>query len=334
MHNRSFRRPYISLVLPFILAACAGGGHVAIPETIVPIPTLSALDINSSEVVGKTPDVKIQTFNAGTGKAGKLESWRLKERNFFNDLVDKDNIVYQAPDGKLYKFNTYTDPILPDSFHPNQALKNKQDTQQTDNGGKLFACCVNFGTGFAASKVGDDLRYGAWISKDGKADLFVGGILADPTQMQGASANNGQATGKATYEIWALRVKNGEVVSSSYDFNSKENPIRSRVTVNFNTGKLGGKIIGNSDFGADIDFKDVNVKGNRFSGSAESDGKAGQVDGGFFGKAGYYSPAGDKIGGKITFDADRNLDSVFGGSINAGYNRNANDKSQDLTPLH
>lgn len=333
MTKPSFRRPYLSLMLPIMLAACAGGGSVQIPKTIVPIPTLPALNPADPNVVGQTPGVETNTFNAGSGQSGNIVSWQIKEKNIFNDIVTREKLAYQSPDGKVYMFSTYTDPILPDSFHPDKSLKNKQDTQPTDNGGKLFVCCNNQQKQFYASKVGDYLRYGVWIDKNGNADLFAGGVMADPAQMQGASDNAGMAKGKATYEVWALRAKNGEVVSSSYNFNDKANPIQSEVTVNFNTGKLGGRIIGNSDFGADIEFQDVNVKGNRFSGSALSDGKIGQVDGGFFGKPAYRTPAGQEIGGKITFDANRSLDSVFGGAISDRSKWNANDTSTDLTPL-
>ena len=69
-------------------------------------------------------------------------------------------------------------------------------------------------------------------------DLFAGGILANTADMQkrnGATA----PTGKATYEVWAFRVKDGSVVASSY--NTDTNPakrVNSLLTVNFNTGKL------------------------------------------------------------------------------------------------
>ncbi|MCF7520628.1 transferrin-binding protein-like solute binding protein [Neisseria sp. ZJ106] len=333
MTHLFFRRPYFSLCLSAILTACAGGGTVEIPQSIVPIPTLSALDPGHPDIAGQTPDIKLQTFNTGTGQPGKIESWQVKEDGLFGPSL-KNKLAYRTPDGNVYLFSTYTDPIVPNSFHPDQSLKTRHDAQPTDNGGKLFVCCGNSSqsSNFKATQIGDYLRYGTWIDKNGTADLFVGGMLADPAQMQGASDNDGHAKGKATYEVWALRTKNGETVSSSYDNSNREHPIKSEITVNFNTGKLGGKIIGNPDFGADIDFQDVNVTGNRFHGSALSDGKEGQVEGGFFGKSSWYSPAGQEIGGKVTFAPDHRLDSVFGGAIE-GRRWNTEDTSTDLTPL-
>ena len=157
--------------------------------------------------------------------------------------------------------------------------------------------------------------------------------LADTADMQkrgGATA----PTGKATYEVWAFRVKNGSVVASSY--NTDSNPARrvnSLLTVNFNTGKVGGTIKGNADFGADIDFNDVTVNGNTFSGTASSGGVSGQVNGGFYGKSGWYNPAGTEIGGKVTFSGNRSLDSVFGGSA-TDPRRDPNSTATDLTPVN
>ncbi|MDO1508784.1 MULTISPECIES: Slam-dependent surface lipoprotein [unclassified Neisseria] len=329
------RRPYISLVLPVVLAACAGGGHVGIPNTVVPVPTLSALNPQDPNVIGPTEGLKMETFNANSETSGKVVSWKIKEKNIFGELMPQDRLAYQTPDGKVYVFNTYTNPILPDSFHPDKNLRTKHDMQVTDNGGKLFACCENGQIQYPATRV-DAVRYGAWIDKNGKADLFVGGILADATKMQGAKEENKfSPTGKATYEVWALRVKNGGVVSSSYRPNNfpKKDGVQSLLTVNFNTGKLGGTIIGNSDFGADIRFEDVSVQGNHFSGSASSGGVAGKVEGAFYGTGGYRRPHGDQIGGKIVFDKDRSLNSVFGGATNNSMRR-PDDTSKDLNPVN
>lgn len=335
MDKWSLRRSYISFVLPVVLAACAGGGNVSIPSTVVPVPTLSALNPQDPNVIGPTPNLEIETFNANSETSGKVVSWQIKEKNIFGELVARDKFAYQTPDGKVYVFNTYTNPILPDSFHPDKNLRTKHDMQATDDGGKLFACCEN-GQRQYTGTTGNAVRYGAWIDKNGKADLFVGGILADATKMQGATEENKfRPKGKATYEVWALRVKNGGVVSSSYRPNTFPNKdgVQSLLTVNFNTGKLGGTIVGNSDFGADIRFDDVSVQGNRFSGSASSNGVAGKVEGAFYGRGGYRTPHGDQIGGKVVFDKDRSLNSVFGGATSNSMSR-PNDTSRDLTPIN
>ena len=96
---------------------------------------------------------------------------------------------------------------------------------------------------------------------------------------------------------------------------------------------MGGTIKGNADFGADIDFNDVTVNGNTFSGTASSGGVSGQVNGGFYGKSGWYNPAGTEIGGKVTFSGNRSLDSVFGGSA-TDPRRDPNSTATDLTPVN
>lgn len=143
------------------------------------------------------------------------------------------------------------------------------------------------------------------------------------------------AKGKTTYEVWAVRVRNGNFVTSTYEpknpYKSSEKtaPKLSLLTANFNTNKLGGTILGNADYGPDVVMKDVGINGVDFSGTAESDGKNGKVEGKFFGQF-----DGDKtevnIGGKVTFDADKSLDTVFGGVKNDD-DRNTTDTS--LTPV-
>lgn len=331
--NAGCRARAAALALPIFLAACAGGSAVSIPDTVVPVPTLSAFNPTAPEVVEKLPDATL-SFNTASQKSG-IEYWKVNVTSN-NWTYAADKLVYQAPDGKRYLFGTYTNPLIPGYADLDKNLKTSHDTQPTDNGGKLFACCDKGSRSYAPTK-SSTMAYGIWFDASGKPDLFVGGVAADPQKMQGASdQNNYQATGKATYEVWALRAKNGAVVSSAHKPNSswrEKDGIKSLVTVNFNTGKLGGKIIGNADFGADIDFAEVNVEGNRFSGSAVSDGQNGRVEGGFFGKSGYYSPSGHEIGGTIVFDGNRKLDSVFGGSVDSRSNWNKTDESQDLTPL-
>lgn len=327
------RRLVPALALPLLLTACAGGSGVGIPDTVVPVPTLSAFNPTAPEVVEKLPN-EIFSFNIGEKKSG-LQYWKINTtRNGFTSASDR--LVYQAPDGKLYNFGTFTNPLIPGYADPEKNLKTVHDTQPTDNGGKLFVCCDNGSRSYVPTK-SSDIAYGIWFDASGKPDLFVGGVAADLKTMQGATADNEyKAKGKATYEVWALRAKNGTVVASTYKPNTswrQKDGIKSLVTVNFNTGKLGGKIIGNDDFGADIDFTEVSVNGNRFSGSAVSDGQNGRVEGGFFGKKGYYSPSGQAIGGTIVFEGNRKLDSVFGGAVDGNSNWSKTDESQDLTPL-
>lgn len=312
----------LSICIAALLSACAGGSAVPIPDSPVPVPLLKATP--ESSIVGP-PKAAIQSMNTGSGK---LEAAQAEVQGLFGTYV-ADSFFYRAADGKLYQFNRFTNPlILSGSFTPDTRTPTRQQGQPTDNGGKLLVCCDGLS---ATIKPGYTraMRYGAWIGADGKTDLFVGGVPADPAHMLGAANSpNRQATGKATYEVLAMRVKGSDVVLSSHDNNSPT--LRSRLTVNFNTRQVGGKILGNADFGADIDFTDVRVNGNTFSGSAQSGGEQGKVEGGFYGSKGYYTPSGSEIGGKIVFDGNRSLDSVFGGST---HRSNAKDTSADLTPL-
>ena len=143
------------------------------------------------------------------------------------------------------------------------------------------------------------------------------------------------AKGKTTYEVWAVRVRNGNFVTSTYEpknpYKSSEKtaPKLSLLTANFNTNKLGGTILGNADYGPDVVMKDVGINGVDFSGTAESDGKNGTVEGKFFGQ--FNADQSEvSIGGKVTFDADKSLDTVFGG-VKKDDDRNTTDTS--LTPV-
>ncbi|QMT41033.1 Slam-dependent surface lipoprotein [Neisseria shayeganii] len=306
-----------------LLAACAGGSSVPIPDGPVQIPQLKTSP--ESTIIGpaKAP---IQAMHTG---AGKLEAGQVQITYSWGYTTTEDRFFYRSSDGKLYQFGRMSNPLLlSGSFAPDTNTPTRQKGQPTDNGGQLLVCCDGVS---ATIKPGYTraMRYGAWIGADGKTDLFVGGVPADPAHMLGVQdSQNQQATGKATYEVLAMRVKGSDVVLSSHDNNSPT--LRSRLTVNFNTQQMGGKILGNNDFGADIDFTDVRVNGNTFSGSATSGGEAGKVEGGFYGSKGYYTPSGTEIGGKITFDGNRSLDSVFGGS---SYRSDAKDGSTDLVPL-
>ncbi|MDO4694419.1 MAG: Slam-dependent surface lipoprotein [Eikenella sp.] len=320
MKFSTFSFPILAATL---LAACAGGSSVPIPDHPIALPQLKASP--ESAIVGP-PKAPIQAMHTG---AGKLETGQVQITYSWGYTTTEDRFFYRSADGKLYQFNRFTNPlILSGSFAPDTNTPTRQKGQPTDNGGRLLVCCDGMS---ATIKPGytREMRYGAWIGADGKTDLFVGGVPADPAHMLGAqNAADKQATGKATYEVMAMRIKGNDVVLSSHDNNSPT--LRSRLTVNFNTRQMGGKILGNRDFGADIDFTDVRVNGNTFSGSAVSGGEAGKVEGGFYGSKGYFSPAGNEIGGKIVFDGNRSLDSVFGGST---HRSNAGDTSTDLTPL-
>ncbi|MBH5329563.1 hypothetical protein H9Q10_07775 [Eikenella sp. S3360] len=326
--NLTMKRLILSLSVAVALAGCAGNGGVTIPSGTAPVPPLMPADqskILGPASTGETPTV----FQTGNGQL-RYVSW---DRILFGSSFPVDKFIYRAPNGTEYAFDGFTDPPkFSGRFVPDKNQPTKFEPQATPDGHKLLVCCETANAYFPAGYL-QSVRYGAWIGADGQTDLFAGGILANVADMQkrdGATV----PTGKASYEVWAFRVKNGSVVASSYNTDTDPSRrVRSLLTVNFNTGKVGGTIKGNADFGPDITFGEVNVQNNTFSGTVSSGGESGQVNGGFFGKSGYSGPAGTEIGGKVTFGNKPELDSVFGGAA-PDNNRDRNTTSTDLTPIN
>lgn len=321
----------ISAVTSLILTACAGGG-ASEPKVPVSIPTAQPI----ANVKLSDESSAIKTINTLSGKGGSLHEAELEVKTSWGSYTDK-KYIYQTPSGNYYNISSYSDPIVPSYSSPSYVVRTRHEGQPLSEGGKLFVCCSSSGqfTDAPATKQ-DHLKFGAWISSDGTADLFVGGKpvgTAKPSYY--TPSDSTVAKGKTTYEVWAVRVRNGNFVTSTYEpknpYKSSEKtaPKLSLLTANFNTNKLGGTILGNADYGPDVVMKDVDINGVDFSGTAESDGKNGKVEGKFFGQFG-----GDRtevsIGGKVTFDADKSLDTVFGGVKNDD-DRNTTDTS--LTPV-
>ena len=321
----------ISAATSLILTACAGGG-VSEPKVPVSIPTAQPI----ANIKLSDESSAIKTINTLSGKGGSLHEAELEVKTSWGSYTDKQ-YVYQTPSGNYYNISSYSDPIVPSYSSPSYVVRTRHEGQLLSEGGKLFVCCSSSGqfTDAPATKQ-DHLKFGAWISSDGTADLFVGGKpvgTAKPSYY--TPSDSTVAKGKTTYEVWAVRVRNGNFVTSTYEpknpYKSSEKtaPKLSLLTANFNTNKLGGTILGNADYGPDVVMKDVGINGVDFSGTAESDGKNGKVEGKFFGQF-----DGDKtevnIGGKVTFDADKSLDTVFGGVKNDD-DRNTTDTS--LTPV-
>lgn len=300
--------------LPMILAACSGSS-IAEPEVFVSLPTAEA--VNESRV--QTKDSSKATVSTHGGEV----------------LSAGSRMVYKTPDGKFYEMGESNTMIRPVYTSPSKTFGTKQFMQNTDNGGKLFACCTSATIDTPAAYLRESY-YGAWLSPTGAVSVFSGGTVSDIAHIQGGS----NAKGKATYDVMGIRVKNGEVVNSSYtprDTVRTDSPTTiSRLTVNFNTGKLGGEIIGNGDFGDAIVMQDVSVNGNGFSGTAVSGSATGAVQGAFYGSKNDWSRsnprdkyAGNEIGGIVNF-GNANLDAAFGGSRTA---IDTQSTSSDLTPL-
>ena len=322
----------VSIATTSILTACAGGG-ASEPKVPVAIPTAQPI----ANVKLSDESNAIKTINTLSGKGGSLHEAELEVKTSWGSYPDKQ-YVYQTPSGNYYNISSYSDPIVPSYSSPSYALRTRHEGQPLSEGGKLFVCCSNSGQFINAPATKQDhLKFGAWISADGTADLFVGGKpvgTAKPSYY--TPSDSTVAKGKTTYEVWAVRVRNGNFVTSTYEpkksFESSEKtaPKLSLLTANFNTNKLGGTILGNADYGPDVVLKDVGINGVDFSGTAESNGKNGKVEGKFFGQFNGGHKTEVSIGGKVTFDADKSLDTVFGGIENSS-DRNTTDTS--LTPV-
>ena len=322
----------ISAATSLILTACAGGG-ASEPKVPVSIPTAQPI----ANIKLSDESSAIKTINTLSGKGGSLHEAELEVKTSWGSYTDKQ-YVYQTPSGNYYNISSYSDPIVPSYSSPSYVVRTRHEGQPLSEGGKLFVCCSSSGqfTDAPATKQ-DHLKFGAWINADGTANLFVGGKPVGTAKPSWSTPSDSTvAKGKTTYEVWAVRVRNGNIVTSTYEpgksFGSSEKtaPKLSLLTANFNTNKLGGTILGNADYGPDVVMKDVGINGVDFSGTAESDGKNGKVEGKFFGQfnGGYKTEV--SIGGKVTFDADKSLDTVFGGVENSS-DRNTTDTS--LTPV-
>ena len=322
----------ISAATSLILTACAGGG-ASEPKVPVSIPTAQPI----ANIKLSDESSAIKTINTLSGKGGSLHEAELEVKTSWGSYTDKQ-YVYQTPSGNYYNISSYSDPIVPSYSSPSYVVRTRHEGQPLSEGGKLFVCCSSSGqfTDAPATKQ-DHLKFGAWINADGTADLFVGGKpvgTAKPSYY--TPSDSTVAKGKTTYEVWAVRVRNGNFVTSTYEpknpYKSSEKtaPKLSLLTANFNTNKLGGTILGNADYGPDVVMKDVGINGVDFSGTAESDGKNGKVEGKFFGQFNGGHKTEVSIGGKVTFDADKSLDTVFGGVKNDD-DRNTTDTS--LTPV-
>lgn len=324
--------PAISAATTLILTACAGGG-ASEPKVPVAIPTAQPI----ANIKLSDESSAIKTINTLSRKGGSLHEAELEVKTSWGSYPDKQ-YVYQTPSGNYYNISSYSDPIVPSYSSPSYALRTRHEGQPLSEGGKLFVCCSNSGQFINAPATKQDhLKFGAWINADGTADLFVGGKPVGTAKPSWSTPSDSTvAKGKTTYEVWAVRVRNGNIVTSTYEpgksFGSSEKttPKLSLLTANFNTNKLGGTILGNADYGPDVVMKDVGINGVDFSGTAESDGKNGKVEGKFFGQfnGGYKTEV--SIGGKVTFNADKSLDTVFGGVENSS-DRDTTDKS--LTPV-
>lgn len=313
------------LPLAAALAACAGGG-VAEPHVPVSIPTATPLP---GEVTLSDDSVNIVNINtAGTGSTSSGISIQQRKYNVtsYGFTREEKAFIFKTPGGAQYTLSSYSDPIVPSSFSPDYKIPDRHAGQRLADGSRIFICCSDSGaTDEAEITKQDYMKFGAWIGPNGEIDLFAGGFPVGKTPPPAFSwgsptTETALSKGKITYQVWGIRVKDGQFVTSSYtppkgsSWSGYQNtPVLSFITANFNSNKLAGEIIGNSDYGPDVEIKEAKINGLTFSGDATSGGKTGKLEGKFFGKFNGYRDTETSIGGKITFDGDRSLDTVFGG---------------------
>lgn len=314
-------------LLPLVaaLAACAGGG-VAEPHVPVSIPTATPLP--TGEVKLSDDNSKIENIN--TADTGSTSGISIQQRKYevesYGIKREEKAFIFQTPGGAQYALSSYADPITVSYSSPDFKIPDRHAGQRLADGSRIFICCSESGaTSYAEITKQDYMKFGAWIGPNGEIDLFAGGFPVGKTPKPKYSWGNTEpetkGKGKITYQVWGIRVKDGQFVTSSYtppkgsSFTGYTNtPVLSFITANFNSNKLAGEIRGNSDYGPSVKIENATISGPSFSGNATSGGKTGNLEGKFFGKFnGSYGNTETSIGGKITFKDDRSLDTVFGG---------------------
>lgn len=318
-------------------------GGVAEPHVPVSIPTATPLP--AGEVTLSDDSVNIVNINTANTEthpprrtrrslyaspqntsAGISIQQREVEKDYFGYKSKETSFIFQTPGGAQYALSSYSDPIVPSYSSPDFKIPDRHAGQRLADGSRIFICCSDSGaTNQAEITKQDYMKFGAWIGPNGEIDLFAGGFPIGKTPPPAFSwgsptTETALSKGKITYQVWGIRVRNGQFVTSSYtppkgsSWSGYQNtPVLSFITANFNSNKLAGEIRGNSDYGPDVEIKEAQIDGLSFSGDATSGGKTGKLEGKFFGKFNGYRDTETSIGGKITFDGDRSLDTVFGG---------------------
>lgn len=318
------------------------GGGVAEPHVPVSIPTATPLP--AGEVTLSDDSVNIVNINTANTEthpprrtrrslyaspqntsAGISIQQREVEKDYFGYKSKETSFIFQTPGGAQYALSSYSDPIVPSYSSPDFKIPDRHAGQRLADGSRIFICCSDSGaTNQAEITKQDYMKFGAWIGPNGEIDLFAGGFPVGKTPASSSYYSSTLETagkGKITYQVWGIRVKDGQFVTSSYtppkgsSFTGYTNtPVLSFITANFNSNKLAGEIRGNSDYGPSVKIENATISGPSFSGNATSGGKTGNLEGKFFGKFnGSYGNTETSIGGKITFKDDRSLDTVFGG---------------------
>lgn len=301
-------------------------GGVAEPHVPFSIPTATPLP--AAEVTLSSDSSNIENINtAGTGSTSgiSIQQREVEKEPFPGYKTKETSFIFQTPGGAQYPLSSYADPIVPSYSSPDYKIPDRYAGQRLADGSRIFICCSDSGaTSEAEITKQDYMKFGAWIGPNGEIDLFAGGFPVGKTPKLayswGDDTPETTGKGKITYQVWGIRVKDGQFVTSSYtppkgsSFTGYTNtPVLSFITANFNSNKLAGEIRGNSDYGPSVKIENATITGLTFSGDATSGGKNGKLEGKFFGKFNSSYDSDTSIGGKITFDGARSLDTVFGG---------------------
>ncbi|ENS9130095.1 hemoglobin-haptoglobin-utilization protein [Neisseria gonorrhoeae] len=329
--------------MPPPLPPVPGGGGAAEPHVPVSIPTATPLP--TGEVKLSDDNSKIENIN--TADTGSTSGISIQQRKYevesYGIKREEKAFIFQTPGGAQYALSSYADPITVSYSSPDFKIPDRHAGQRLADGSRIFICCSESGaTSYAEITKQDYMKFGAWIGPNGEIDLFAGGFPVGKTPKPAYSWGDDTpeaalSKGKITYQVWGIRVKDGQFVTSSYtppkgsSFTGYTNtPVLSFITANFNSNKLAGKILGNSDYGPDVDIQNATITGLTFSGDATSGGKNGKLEGKFFGKFSSSYDSDTSIGGKITFKDDRSLDTVFGG---VSYKKELENTDQETTHL-
>ncbi|WP_260244962.1 transferrin-binding protein-like solute binding protein, partial [Neisseria meningitidis] len=279
----------------------------------------------------KLSDDNSKIENINTADTGSTSGISIQQRKYevesYGIKREEKAFIFQTPGGAQYALSSYADPIVPSYSSPDFKIPDRHAGQRLADGSRIFICCSDSGaTNQAEITKQDYMKFGAWIGPNGEIDLFAGGFPVGKTPASSSyyssSTLETAGKGKITYQVWGIRVRNGQFVTSSYtppknsgyySSTPTNTPVLSFITANFNSNKLAGEIRGNSDYGPSVKIENATINQLSFSGTATSGGKTGNLEGKFFGKFNGYRDTETSIGGKITFDGDRSLDTVFGG---------------------
>lgn len=207
-------------LLPLVaaLAACAGG--VAEPHVPVSIPTATPLP--KGEVTLSSDNGKIENIN--TTSTGSTSVISIQERavtkNYFGVESQEKSFIFKTPGGAQYTLSSYADPITVSYSSPDFKIPDHHAGQRLADGSRIFICCSDSGaTSYAEITKQDYMKFGAWIGPNGEIDLFAGGFpvgkTPPPAFSYGSSTPETKGTGKITYQVWGIRVKDGQFVTSS-----------------------------------------------------------------------------------------------------------------------